>query len=261
MTSGLTPTRRLKKAGVRLLTVIVPAIYIAYMRLVAATSRIEASALDELIRRRDAGDDLVAAILHQDIFLTPYVLSPLKALAFTNVGDAGDLMAVLLQRCNFRIVRGGTSSRSSRRTPVVARILDEVRSRKDGRGTIVGSAPDGSRGPAGAINAGLVLFSIRMDADVYCIRIQAKRALYLKTWDRTTIPFPFNDIRVEVRGPFRIDAKPTSQRMEEMRLAVEDAFHELHTEGFRSFGQKAVPVLSRMPPRATRRRVQQETVT
>lgn len=261
MASELTATRRLKKAGIRLLAAVVPSIYMAYMRLVAATSRIETSALEELLERRNSGDDLVAAVLHQDIFLMPYVLRPLEPLAFTNVGDAGDLMAAILQRCDFSIVRGGTSSRSSRRTPVVKRIIDEVKSRKKGRGTIVGSAPDGSRGPAGAINAGLVLFSIRLDADVYCIRTQSKRTFYLKTWDRTAIPLPFNHIRVAVQGPFRLLGKPTSEGMETMRLEIENAFHDLHRDGFRGFGQAPVPVLSRMPPRAPGRRPQQETAT
>jgi lysophospholipid acyltransferase (LPLAT)-like uncharacterized protein len=258
MASELTVTRRLKKAGIRLLAVLAPAIYLAYMRLVYLTSRVDTAALDELARRRDAGDDVVAAILHQDIFLIPYVLRDLGALAFTNVGDAGDLMAALLESCNYRVVRGGTSSRTSRQTPVVAQILNEVKSRNDGLGTVVGSAPDGSSGPAGAINAGLVLFSIRLDADVYCLRVQAKRALYLKTWDRTTIPLPFGEIRAELKGPFRIDGKPTSERMEAMRLDIENAFHELHAEGFRHFGRKPVPELSRMPPRRARGRLQQE---
>ena len=247
-------------AGVRLLAVVAPTLYIAYMRFVYATSRVRAESLNELMRRRDAGDDVVAAVLHQDIFLVPFVLRELRALAFTNVGDAGDLMAALLARCDFDVVRGGSSSRSSRQTPVVGRILEAVRSRNDGLGTIVGSAPDGSSGPAGAINAGLVLFSLRMKADVYCIRIQASRAVYLRTWDRTTIPLPFGEIRVALRGPFRLDGKPTSARMEQMRLQIEDAFHELHSEGFRAFGRTPVPTLSRMPPRAARGREPQETV-
>jgi lysophospholipid acyltransferase (LPLAT)-like uncharacterized protein len=258
MASELTATRRLKKVGIRLLAVVAPVVYLAYMRFVYLTSRVDTVALDELTRRRDAGDNVVAAILHQDIFLVPYVLRELGALAFTNVGDAGDLMTALLESCNYRVVRGGTSSRTSRQTPVLAQVLNAVKSRSDGLGTVVGSAPDGSSGPAGAINAGLVLFSMRLDADVYCVRIQAKRALYLKTWDRTTIPLPFGEIRGELRGPFRINGKPTSERMEATRLDIENAFHELHAEGFRRFGREPVPQLSRMPPRRPHGRVQQE---
>ncbi len=262
MASALTPSRKLKKAGIRILAGVTPALYVAYMRFVYVTSRVDAhDAVSILTRRRDEGQVLVAASLHQEVFLIPYVLRALRALTFTNVGDAGDLMAALLERCNFRVVRGGTSSRPSRQTPVVARIIEEVRARRarhDGEGIIVGSAPDGSKGPAGAINAGLVLFSIRLNADVYCVRIHSKRSFYLRTWDRTAIPLPFNHIRVRVKGPFRIEGKPTREEMEAMRLRIEDGFHELHTEGFQTFGRTPVPTLSRAAPRAKRMRRQQQ---
>jgi lysophospholipid acyltransferase (LPLAT)-like uncharacterized protein len=262
MASPITLTRRLKKAGVRVLAAVVPAIYVAYMRLVYLTSRVDADeAVGVLTRRRDAGDNVVAASLHQGIFLIPYVLRELRAVAFTNVGDAGDLMAALLGRCNFQVVRGGSSSRASRQTPVVGRIIEAVRSRPSTEGCIVGSAPDGSSGPAGAINAGLVLFSIRLNADIYCVHIQSKRSIHLNTWDRTAIPLPFNRIRVRVKGPFRINGKPTRNAMEAARLQIEDAFHELHTEGFTSFGQTPVPTLSRVAPRRQRGQQRMEEQT
>lgn len=246
--SRLSTGRRLKKLGVRLLTALIPGIYVAYMKLVVRTSRVTLEGLDEILERRERGDDVVVAILHQDVFLSPYVFRGLDMLSFSNVGDAGDLMSALLERCGFRMVRGGTSSRASRQTPVVQEIVSRVRRRSDGRGEIVAVAPDGSRGPAGAINAGLVLFSMKLGADVYCARIQAKRALYLDTWDRTAIPLPFNELRLGLRGPFATKAKMTRVEMERSRQAIEDAFHELHREGFESFGQAPVPELSRQAP-------------
>jgi lysophospholipid acyltransferase (LPLAT)-like uncharacterized protein len=121
-------------------------------------------------------------------------------------------------------------------------------------GSLVGFTPDGSRGPPGAIRAGVALSAIHLDAETYCLKTHARRAWYLPTWDRTMIPLPFNRIRVWVRGPILPPLRPGHAGVEELRSAVERGLHEIHGAGFAELGQRPVPVLQRLAALAPERK-------
>ena len=96
-----------------------------------------------------------------------------------------DRVGAILERCGFDVLRGGTSSRASRRTPIFDDLVARIANRP---GAITAVTPDGSRGPAGAVQPGIALLACRTGAELYCLKIHARPALYLPTWDRTMIP-------------------------------------------------------------------------
>ncbi|MFQ5351880.1 MAG: lysophospholipid acyltransferase family protein [Candidatus Binatia bacterium] len=240
--------RRLKKRGIRLLGVLVPAIYLAYMRLVIATSRVDRSAVARLNQACAGGQMITLALLHQDIFALPmFFFGPQRLLTVASVGDAGDVIAYTLERFGFDVARGGSSSRASRQVPVITKITGAARKiAAEGDGVIVAITPDGSRGPAGAIKPGVAVVAARTGASIYCVKFFSNRAWYIRTWDRTMIPLPFSKLSVEISGPVCAAGEARRIGIEATRRRVEDCIHRLHRRAFEELGRSPIPTLQRL---------------
>ncbi len=234
--------RRIKKSGVAALAAAAPTLYRAYMALVWATSRIDAGALEPLVAGRKAGSTALAALLHQDIFAGPYLLRHRRVLTFVSISDAGTIVTAVLERLGFCVERGGTSSRASRLVPVFSRMVQRCREQSRREGAIVVFACDGSRGPAGAVQPGVALFAMKTRARLYCVKLDARPAFYLPTWDRTMVPLPFSRIRVLVDGPIDVPAGSTRHELEDLRIRIEKSLHDLH--GLAFAGRRPLPRLA-----------------
>lgn len=248
----LPPARRAKKAGVRLLCVLAPVVYRAWMRLVAATSRVDESCARELDERRRRGERIVLLMLHQDVVLAPWFLRGLEVCGLASTGDAGDIIDAVMRSLGHGNVRGGTSGRDSRHRPLVAlRALIRHGREREGRGFVIAITPDGSMGPAGACKPGFGLVALETGASVWCIKIHAAPALFVKSWDRTTVPLPFGRTWARMEGPFAVPAGSSAADLEELRRACEESLHRLHAGVFRDGGQSAVPRLAQQPVQET----------
>jgi lysophospholipid acyltransferase (LPLAT)-like uncharacterized protein len=237
--------RRLKHAGVALAAVIIPPIYRAYMTLVERTSRVDHGEIGGVIDRRQPGEKIAFALLHQDVLAFPWFFRGRGVTALAQRSDAGDLISAALESIGFRMARGGSSSRDSRRSNVIHSM---IRSADDGEesGAVVAVTPDGSRGPAGIVRGGVALFALRTGADLYCTKIQCSRAWFCPTWDRTQIPLPFSRIKVYMSPPMRIDPKATREEFEAFRERIESTMHDMHRNAFTEFGREPVPKLHRL---------------
>ncbi len=237
--------RRLKKASVRLAAIIVPFLYLGYMRLVVATSRVDRTELDGLFRRSTDGEDLAMAILHQDIFAALFFFGGQRVQTVASVGDAGTVISALLARVGLVTQRGGSSSRASRRVPVLNRMITHAREHRSS-GLITAFTTDGSRGPAGVCRLGVAQFASTTGVSVYCVRVHGNRALHLNTWDRSMVPLPFGELRFEVTGPFPVAERAEPAEVERCRAEVEAELHELHRRSFERYGKTPVPALSQL---------------
>jgi hypothetical protein len=237
--------RRLKKSGVRLLTKIVPRLYVLYMRFVEATSTVDLRELRRVIDQRTSDDRIALALLHQDIVAMPWFCRDRRIKALAQKGDAGEIIAAALAYIGCLTARGGSSSSAKRRSPV----LDEmVRDAVDEGGGITAFTPDGSSGPAGVVRSGIAQFALRTGATVYCIKMSATHAFHMPTWDRTLIPLPFGRLRVVVSSPLPPpDPRGSVVEFERYRRKIEDELHRLHRYAYELAGKPPIPELSRLP--------------
>ena len=240
----------MKKAGVRLAARLVPFLYLAYMRLVVATSRTVRRGVDEMLETRRRGTNVVLAVLHQGVVLSPYVFRDEGIVTLANVGDAGDLVSAVLERCGFEVLRGGSSRRASRRTPAVRDMIARLVERTREGAVIAAVTPDGSQGPAGAVKPGLVFLAMRTAAEIYCLQVHSSRSLYAPTWDRTAIPLPFSTLNVELDGPVRVPLHCSRAELERIRRDVEARLHALHARAFERCGSQPVPRLAALDGRS-----------
>ena len=225
----------------RLLARSLPALYLLYMRLVAATGHVTTAAVAPILEARQSGRPVALALLHQDLFCCPFLFRDLGVLTVASAGDAGDIISTILERCGFEVARGGTSSRDSRRRPVLDTLVAAIDANA---GSIIAVTPDGSRGPAGAVQPGVALLASRTGAQLFCLKIHARPALYMPTWDRTMIPLPFARIRVDIDGPIEAPIPPDRRSLEACRADLEQRLHALHAAAFARAAVAPVPALT-----------------
>jgi lysophospholipid acyltransferase (LPLAT)-like uncharacterized protein len=193
--------RRVNKLLVQLAKYVVPYLYLAYFRFVWATSTVidQSSRLDEALE--EAPHRFVCAAWHQDVFWVPWVYRRPHIYTIASVGDAGEVIAHLLKFFNYTVFRGGSSKRVSRRKKILEEFTQHLMTvDKPAAGITV----DGSSGPAYRMKGGVIVMAMKLGAPMYLSRAWCKRRILLRTWDRTSLPLPFNKIVVLTEGPYRL---------------------------------------------------------
>jgi lysophospholipid acyltransferase (LPLAT)-like uncharacterized protein len=214
-----------------------PALYVAYMRFVWATSRVSDHGLLELneVGRRHNG--AVALLWHEEVFSVafayPYI--GIRGHTLASVSDLGHLIAKALERCGYVVFRGGSSSKRSRRRSAV--LSDMIEHMQTHDRVIYGLTVDGSSGPAYRIKPGGVVIARACDKPIVLARTWYKRVIRLRTWDRTAIPLPFNAITTYMRGPYRVpkDAEE-HEAFERFRRALENDLVDLAAHSYADMG-------------------------
>jgi hypothetical protein len=221
-----------------LVVVVVPPLYMLYMRLVWATSRVELGNFGELQRLADAHDGAIALLWHEEVFTVAwgYWWAGMRGHTLASQGDAGELITRLLRRCGYTVFRGGsTTSRSRRREGVIDDLVAHMRANHD---VVYGLTVDGSRGPAYRVKTGGIVVASRCGKPIALVRTWYRRCLRLRTWDRTAIPLPFNRIRYYYRGPYFAPANLSdADAVERFRLRLENDLIDLARESYADAGQ------------------------
>ncbi len=137
----------------------------------------------------------IGALWHNRLLLLPFVikryLPERRGAALISASRDGALLADLVERFGFEVVRGS----SSRKGASAIRQLGEVIA----RGQDVVITPDGPRGPAYKLGQGIVFLAQQSGADVVPINMEYSSCWRLKSWDRFILPKPFAKVRVIFR--------------------------------------------------------------
>ena len=216
-----------------------PRLYLGYMWLVYATSRINFNnflELHDIIRKHDG---CVAVLWHEEVFTVAYAYgraARLRGHTLASHGDAGSVITRMLKLCNFVVFRGGSSDRRSRRdTGVLKPMIEHMRNNRE---VIYGITVDGSQGPPYRMKAGGVVIAQECNRPLVLVRTWYKRSLRMKTWDRTAIPLPLNEINYYLRGPYDVPATAdTPEGFEAFFREIEDELIEMARVSYADVGQ------------------------
>lgn len=232
----------LSQAGVRLLGVIVPWLYMAYCWLVWKTSRVEDGwSGTPLIQRLMARHGRTVGLLwHQEVFTVAYGYRHLRAHTLASTGNFGHLITRMLELCNFVVFRGGSSRGTARRRRVLPEMISHMRRTP---GVLYGITVDGSNGPVFQLKPGGPMIARVCRAPVVLVRAWWKRRIELPTWDRTVIPLPFNHLVIEVRGPFWLDPRASAVEFERQVRHLEEELLALTEHCARRFAPGGEPAL------------------
>lgn len=223
----------------RLAALVVPHLYVAYMRFVWATSRIEGGDFGQRLNGIAAEyDGAVALLWHEEVFTVAYGYDylGLRGHTLASIGRSGEMIARMLKLCHFVVFRGGTSSRESRRREgVLADMIEHMRNHDQ---VIYGLTVDGSKGPRYRMKTGGIIIARDCGKPVALVRTWYKRHIRLNTWDRMAIPLPFNLIRYYLRGPIFVpDGTSTLEGLERFRQEMEDELIDLARQSYADMGE------------------------
>ena len=165
----------------------------------------------------------IGALWHNRLLLLPFVikryLPERQGAALISTSRDGALLADLVERFDFEVVRGS----SSRKGASAIRQLAEVIA--TGRDVVI--TPDGPRGPAYELGQGIVFLAQQSGAEVVPINMEYSSYWRVRSWDRFILPRPFSIVRVIFGPPHRVAATTTDEEFERERKRLQEAMLQL----------------------------------
>lgn len=232
----------------RLAVLIVPPIYMAYMRLVWATSRVDGEdflRLKEIVAQHNGA---VGLLWHEEVLTVAYGYYYLgfRAHTLASVGESGETITRLLTRCGYVVFRGGsTTHRSRRRLGILKAMIAHMKSTDQ---VIYGLTVDGSKGPPYRMKTGGIIIARECNKPVILARTWYKHSLRLPTWDRMAVPLPFNHIRYYLRGPYFVPQGTHDEaEFDAFHRRLEDDLIDLAGQSYDDMGQPRPANLVKRP--------------
>jgi len=165
----------------------------------------------------------IGALWHNRLLLLPFVikryLPKRRGAALISTSRDGAILADLVERFEFEVVRGS----SSRKGASAVRQLAEVIA--SGRDVVI--TPDGPRGPAYELGQGIVFLAQQSGAEVVPINLEYSSCWRAQSWDQFILPKPFSTVRVIFGRPHRVASTATDEEFEWERRRLQDAMMQL----------------------------------
>jgi lysophospholipid acyltransferase (LPLAT)-like uncharacterized protein len=137
----------------------------------------------------------------------------------------GDAMTRLEEMLGFDVVRGSSGGGG------LQAIVDIIRSVRDRPGAGACLAVDGSRGPRGQVQGGIISLAQRTGGFVLPVTVSASSAwIFRKAWDRTLIAKPFARVELVFGEPLQVPPKLKAPEFDRLRGELESRLVALQAQ-------------------------------
>jgi len=140
----------------------------------------------------------VLAFWHGTMLLPWYLHGATNFAALTSKSKDGDLLAKVLKKWKYQVVRGSSSTGGD----VALGIMVDYAKNKYS----IAITPDGPRGPRQKFKAGAVVTAKKTKIPVVLTGVGFKRKKYLNNWDKFEIPYFFTAAKVVYSDPIYVDS-------------------------------------------------------
>jgi hypothetical protein len=166
----------------------------------------------------------IGALWHNRLLLLPYVLRRFaphreRGAALISASRDGDMLAALVQRFGYDVVRGSSSRFGA---SALLKLADLMR-----KGGDVIITPDGPRGPAYQLGAGIVFLAQQNRTAVVPLNMEYSSYWRLNGWDRFVLPKPFSAVRFILGVPHHVPPTDNDEAFEAERLRLQNAMMEI----------------------------------
>jgi lysophospholipid acyltransferase (LPLAT)-like uncharacterized protein len=172
---------------------------------------------------RPVTENYIGALWHNRLLIFPLVLQRFfpnrHGAALISASRDGDLLADVVQRFGYDVVRGSSSRLGA------SAILQLTQMLASGRDVVI--TPDGPRGPAYELGPGIIFVAQKSGAPVLPMNLEYSSCWRLGSWDRFIVPRPFAKVRVLISRPHRVRSTGRPQEFEAERLALQNAMMAL----------------------------------
>ena len=219
-----------------------------YIRLVNLTTRWQVrngQVIPDLLAQ---GGGIIPVTWHGRLMMVPTAWPGAKPLHLlvSRHGD-GELIARVMAHFGITMVRGSTHrperDRDKGGAPAMRQMLALLK-----QGHSVGLTPDGPRGPAMRLSAGVVALARLSGAPIVPVSICTERYYVLGSWDRFRFALPFSSGVMVFGDPITIERKIGALAQEDARCRVEAALTAVTAQADRMLGQAPANALCGKAP-------------
>ncbi|MEO7165948.1 MAG: lysophospholipid acyltransferase family protein [Chthoniobacterales bacterium] len=165
----------------------------------------------------------IGALWHNRLLLFPFVLKRYlparQGAALISTSRDGAILADLVERFGFEVVRGSSSKKGA---SAIRRLAEVIAGGQD-----VVITPDGPRGPAYELGQGIVFLAQQSGAQVVPVNMEYSGCWRAKSWDRFILPKPFSKVRVIFGSPHRVATTASAEEFEGERQRLQEAMLQL----------------------------------
>lgn len=196
-----------------------PTLALLLIRALNRSWRIRETGREHLDAALAAPQPVIAAFLHGRTFVLIRHMTRMpntKWVSMCSKSLDGDAMAKFEERLGLDVVRG-SSGRDG--LEAIQEMIQLVRASPSHGAAL---AVDGSRGPRGHVQGGIVRMARWTGGRILPITASANPTwIFRSAWDRTLLPFPFAKVEIAYGEPIDVPAKLSPDQIEKIRLQVE----------------------------------------
>lgn len=221
---GKTPRRR-KPVRAFLIRRILPPIVRSLYSGLASTWRYTTENESVLTDLLHSTRPVIGAFLHSRTFqLLPYFSRSQRGrwMLMCSRSRDGDLMASVERGLGYRVARGSSGSGGARA------LAEIIRAQREDRQLHSCLAVDGSRGPRGIAQLGILTLARKTGGPLLPVAASTSTYRVLNSWDRTVIPKLGAKIRILIGEPMEIPARLDEQQAESLRLELQRRLIAMH---------------------------------
>jgi lysophospholipid acyltransferase (LPLAT)-like uncharacterized protein len=171
------------------------------------------------------GKNYVLAFWHGTMLIPWYFNRKKNFIALISKSKDGELLAKILKRWGYDVVRGSSSSDGD----IVLRKMIEYS--KNSR--TVAITPDGPKGPKYKMKAGAVKTAQKSNIPLVLVGIGIKKKKILKSWDKFEIPAFFSKVKVVYSNPIFFKNDLSYKETSDIITFCENKLNELQAEAGR----------------------------
>ena len=164
----------------------------------------------------------VLAFWHGTMLLPWYLHGAPNFAALTSKSKDGDLLAKILKKWNYSVVRGSSSTGGD---VALGIMVDYARNKYS-----IAITPDGPRGPRHEFKAGAVITAKKTKIPVVLAGIGFKRKKILSNWDKFEIPYFFTTVRIVYSDPIYVDDNFTYEETSSIISECEEKLNKLQSQ-------------------------------
>ncbi|MGE5437594.1 MAG: lysophospholipid acyltransferase family protein [Syntrophothermus sp.] len=175
--------------------------------------------IDSLVKQNK---NFVFAFWHRTMLVPWFINRNKKFAALTSLSKDGDLLANLLDKWKYRVVRG-SSSRGGE--DALSNMVEYAK-----RDYSVAITPDGPRGPIFEFKAGAVITAKRTGIPVVLAGTYYLKKRTLNSWDKMEIPKFFSEVYIKLSEPIYVESDLNYDNTSRIIKECEDQLNKLQKE-------------------------------
>jgi len=161
----------------------------------------------------------VLAFWHGTMILSWYLHDAPYFAALTSKSKDGDILAKILKKWKYNVVRGSSSSDGD---VALGIMIDYAKNKYS-----IAITPDGPRGPKQKFKAGAVITAKKSGIPIVLVGVGFKRKKILNNWDKFEIPYFFTTAKVIYSEPVYVDRNLSYEETSAIILNCEEKLNEL----------------------------------